>query len=144
MPRRQTLGETVDLTERRIAEFRHDPNYESLHRLSNRDHLIVPDIAYSLTHHFHELLGKELQNPNWQAHSIFEALQVIDFALSRTGVILKYEARVAMASGSRGPRDRPRHLHFDRPFLIYVKKRGTDTPPFFVMWVDNAELMQRY
>jgi hypothetical protein len=37
-----------------------------------------------------------------------------------------------------------RHFHFDRPFLIYVKKRGADYSPFFVMWVDNAELMQEY
>ncbi len=29
---------------------------------------------------------------------------------------------------------------FDRPFLIVVKKRGAERP-FFVMWVDNAELL---
>jgi hypothetical protein len=29
---------------------------------------------------------------------------------------------------------------FDRPFLIVVKKRGAEHP-FFVMWVDNAELL---
>jgi hypothetical protein len=27
-----------------------------------------------------------------------------------------------------------------RPFLIYLKKRGAGHP-FFVMWVDNAELL---
>jgi hypothetical protein len=29
-------------------------------------------------------------------------------------------------------------------FLVYVKKRGDDYSPFFVMWVDNAELMQEF
>jgi len=35
-------------------------------------------------------------------------------------------------------------MYFDRPFLIYVKKRGAEYSPFFVMWVDNAELMERF
>lgn len=30
---------------------------------------------------------------------------------------------------------------FDRPFLIYVKKRGAPHP-HFVMWVENAELLR--
>ncbi|UCF14864.1 MAG: hypothetical protein JSW59_15755 [Phycisphaerales bacterium] len=38
----------------------------------------------------------------------------------------------------------PRHFDFNSPFLIYVKKRGADYSPFFVMWVDNAELMQQF
>jgi hypothetical protein len=37
---------------------------------------------------------------------------------------------------------KPRHLRFDRPFLICVKKREANATPFFLMWVDNAELMQ--
>ena len=34
----------------------------------------------------------------------------------------------------------PREFRFHRPFLIYMKKRDADRP-FFVMWVDNAELL---
>jgi hypothetical protein len=49
-----------------------------------------------------------------------------------------------MASGIRGPLDVPRYFYFNRPFLISVAKRGANARPFFVMWVDNAELMQPY
>lgn len=31
---------------------------------------------------------------------------------------------------------------FNRPFLVYMQKRGAERP-FFVMWVDNAELLVR-
>jgi hypothetical protein len=31
-------------------------------------------------------------------------------------------------------------LLFYRPFFLYMKKRGAKHP-FFVMWVDNAELL---
>lgn len=35
-------------------------------------------------------------------------------------------------------------LHLDRPFLICVKKREPGAAPFFLMWVDNSELMQKF
>jgi len=36
----------------------------------------------------------------------------------------------------------PRCFLFNQPFLVYMKKRNADQP-FFVMWVDNAELLVR-
>ncbi len=36
-----------------------------------------------------------------------------------------------------------RRFEFNRPFLLYIKKRGADYP-FFVMWMDNAELLQKW
>lgn len=39
---------------------------------------------------------------------------------------------------------KPRHFHFDRPFLICVQKREPNATPFSLMWVDNAELMKPY
>jgi hypothetical protein len=33
-----------------------------------------------------------------------------------------------------------RLFHFDQPFLICLKRRDADYP-FFLMWVDNAELL---
>jgi len=144
VPRRNTLGEAVAAVEQKISEFKHDPDYGVLHKLRPIDTLIVPDILYKLTHDFEELLGKYLGNKKWREYFFFEAMQIIDFSLSRTGVILKSEARIGVAGGISRPIEEPRKLHFDRPFLIYVKKRDGGTSPFFVMWVDNAELMNEF
>lgn len=35
-----------------------------------------------------------------------------------------------------------RHFDFNHPFLIYLKKRDGGRP-VFVMWVENAELLER-
>jgi len=139
IPRRNTLGEAVVEVEKNISEFKHDPDYKVRCRLGRNDTLIVPDVLYKLTHHFKELLGKYLGNRQWRDYFFFEAMQMIDFSLSRTGVSLKSEARIGIARNGE-----PRKLHFDRPFLIYVQKREAGTRPFFVMWVDNAELMQEF
>jgi len=67
---------------------------------------------------------------------------MIDFTLGRTGVILKSDATIIIPPLGVVPEQR--RFHFNRPFLIYIKKRGPATSPFFVMWVDNAELMQEF
>jgi hypothetical protein len=72
------------------------------------------------------------------------ALQKIDFSLSRTGVVLR-STGVMGASRSRSAQiAKPRYPYFNRPFLIYVKKRQPNAQPFFVMWVDNTELLKPY
>ena len=147
VPRRNTLGETVTAVEQKISEFKNDPYYEQRRKLqtpelSPGDILIVPDVLYKLTHHFTELQGKGLGNRQWQGYFILEARQMIDFALSRTGVTVKSWA--APVAGPAGRPPQPRRLYFNRPFLVYVKKRMPDHSPFFVMWVDNAELMKKF
>lgn len=143
VPRTATLGEAARSLNEKIARFRNDPNYTALSKLRRVDTLIVPDVLYKLTHHFDELLGKQIGNMPG-ATIIIEAMQRIDFTLSRTGVILRSEARMGTSTTKSRDIDEPRHLHFDRPFLICVKKRDADAVPFFLMWVDNAELMKRY
>ncbi len=62
------------------------------------------------------------------------AQQDILFKLDRSGASLRSEAK--MYTLGKGP-----SFIVDNPFLIYMKKRGADLP-YFVMWVDNAELLQ--
>ena len=142
MPRRNTLGEAAKTLQDKIATFKNNSDYEVLRRLQPGDTLVVPDVLYKLTHHFNELLGKHLGNQKWGDYFLFEAMQRIDFTLSRTGVVLKSEARVPPARSARTRKEW--QLHFDRPFLICVQKREPNATPFFLMWVDNAELMQKY
>jgi prepilin-type processing-associated H-X9-DG protein len=153
VPRYGTLADIVTSVEQKMAEFKNEPDYEVLRKLGpgsgNRppDRLIVPDVLYKLTHRFAELKGKQIKNQEWKDYWFLEAREIVDFTLSRTGVVLKSEARLGAAPPfSMPPRrlEEPRYFYFNRPFLIYVKKRGAEFSPFFVMWVDNAELMNAF
>ena len=75
---------------------------------------------------------------NDQDYFILEAMQIIDFSINRTSVVIESSSITGHESSSR------RNFYFNRPFLIYVKKRGDDYSPIFAMWVDNAELMNLY
>jgi hypothetical protein len=145
MPQHSTFDAAAKALRQKIAEFTNDPDYEVLRKLRSVDTLIVPDVACKLMHHFAEMIDKDLGNPNWPNYFISEAMQRIDFTLSRTGVVLKSEALIRPATrGGPAREQKPRHLHFDRPFLICVQKREANATPFFLMWVDNAELMKPY
>jgi hypothetical protein len=150
VPQQENLGKTVDLVERKISEFMQDPNYEQMRKLKPAirggrfgeqpaDSLIVPDMFYKLTHHFAELEGKVIGNQPWldQGYIMGKAMQITDFALGRTGRVLKLDEDIVVTSATS-----VRRFDFNKPFLIYIKKRGPSASPFFVMWVDNAELMQ--
>ncbi len=144
VPRAGTLAEALAATQKDIADFKDDPYYGELRNLRPIDGIRAPDISCKLRHSFSELLGKYLGNAGFTDESFFEALQMIDFNLSRTGVILKSEMRTGAAAGRPARVDKPRNFWFDKPFLIYVKKRQAEANPFFVMWVDNAELMTAF
>ena len=156
VPQQKTLGKTVDYAEQKISEFTQDPDYGQMRKLrpatvggrtgapQPAETLAVPDMLYKLTHHFAELEGKAIGNQPWldQGYYIRKALQMIDFSLSRTGVVLKSDATIIIPPLSSVTE--PRRFDFNRPFLIYIKKREPAASPFFVMWVDNAELMQEF
>jgi len=153
VPQHKTLGKTVAYVEQKFSEFMQDPSYEELRKLQpitlhsryqrRAETLVVPDVLYKLTHHFAELEGRAIGNQPWleQVYLMGKAMQVTDFTLGMTGIILNSDRYIFVPIS--GGLQQPRHFHFNRPFLIYIKKRELSASPFFVMWVNNAELMQK-
>lgn len=91
-------------------------------RFSQRDSLVVPDVVFKIDHEFKELQGRgDLVK------------QMIDFRLDKSGAVLTSESMwEALGMG--------RSFNFTRPFLVVMRKRGS-AEPYFVMWIDNAELL---
>ncbi len=125
-----SLAETYDHVQRGIEQFRQQPNYDHDRWFHDSDDLEVPDVFCRIDHRFTELIDRTVTNAGMP---IVEALQTIKFRLDRSGVLLESEALVEIGAI-------PREFLFNRPFLIYMKKRDADRP-FFVLWVDNAELL---
>jgi hypothetical protein len=137
----ETLAQTLAVLEEKIADSPKEKRIREfgindvLLVFGINDVLLVPNMFWRITHHFNELKGKSLRNQGYEGYWIKEALQMVQFKLDRSGAELKSEAKLHLAPA-------PSHFMFDRPFLIYMKKRGAEHP-FFVMWVDNPELLSR-
>ncbi len=134
--RKATLAATIADVEQKIKWKPPPKNYSTLLR---RDTLLVPTMNWRVRHRFKELEGpdKGLLGPPFHGRQhIARALQTIEFRLDRSGA----EATSEWVSQSKPGSSR---FELDRPFLVYLKKRG-GSRPFFAMWVDNAELLQAW
>jgi hypothetical protein len=135
MPRPKTLAAAIEHVQAQAASVAPGPSQ----RLNHEDHLLVPEMCWRLNHHFAELENDSLLNEEFKGWSVSEASQMIDFRIDRYGVEIKSEAKFI----ARGRTPIPRSFVFDGPYLLYLKKPDAKWP-FFVMWVDNAELLRRF
>lgn len=134
VPRKTNLAETVSYLDAKIAEWA--ALMPKPRGLGLNDSLHIPILAWHIVHRFSELEGKAIKNPALAAMPIVQAEQMIEFRLDRNGADLGSEAKLVPASISVD-------YAFNRPYLIYMKKRAAKRP-FFVMWVDNAELLSSF
>jgi hypothetical protein len=143
IPRKETLADTLADLRVKMAAFRAalpaDPSPSRDDVFDFNDRFIVPTMHWHIAHHFRELEGEDkvLLHPNWRDAFLQTAFQSIDFRLDPEGSTVASSALLEVKS--RGPR----LYHFNRPFLIVMRKREAKTP-FFVMWVDNAELLSAF
>ncbi len=123
-----TLQQTYEVVQDNIRQFRGES-------IQPGESLAVPELFWQINHQFAELIGLPINRD----YGIDEAYQTMRFRLDRSGVILESKAKIVAKSASAKP-DLRRSFMFNKPFLIYLKKRDAQQP-FFVMWVDNAELL---
>jgi hypothetical protein len=132
LARKETFAETISELQRRIDAH---PKGHLQNRFGPNDELRVPTMHWRIDHRFQEIEGidRKFLNPSLRDLYLSKAFQSIYFRLDRAGADLKSEAGPTAGAGTH-------HYYFDQPYLIVIRKRGAANP-FFVMWVDNAELM---
>jgi hypothetical protein len=132
--RKPTLADTLASVQDKITK---SPTEGHRARCNPRDTLLIPAMHWQVSHHFKELEGRDKRFDNAPLKGLFldTALQSIQFRLDRSGAQLASEAKVYVKPGAS-------YFNFNRPFLIILKKRDAKQP-FFVMWVDNTELLDR-
>jgi hypothetical protein len=140
IPRKSTLAETLDELNKMSA--RSQPA-----ALSLTASLLVPNMNWRIEHDFRELEGQDkvFLNATLAEQVLLKLFQFVDFKMDRFGSSVESGSFMAsqLANGIEHQEDtNPDHYYFDRPFLIVMKKREAKRP-FFVMWVDNAELLCR-
>jgi hypothetical protein len=136
----QSSRKKKDAERKRSLDDDDFPNMNAEHDRSFgvNDSLLVPNMHWRIKHRFKELERSEkpAENPAPGNFWLGEAFQMIEFKLEKTGAKVSSEARKT----DKDKGGHPLPFHFNRPFLIYMKKRDAQHP-FLVMWVDNAELL---
>jgi hypothetical protein len=120
---KESLAATWQEVQRKVAEWK---PAQSERTFGTDDSLAVPDLNYKIHHSFTEL----------ETSGLLETSQVIEFRLDRSGASVASESFIKSPSTA----GMGRRFSFTRPFLIAMRNRG-EAEPYFVMWVDNAELL---
>jgi len=130
--RRATLGAILEDVEAKACR---SATAGESRRFGVRDVFLVPSLHFAINHNYTELSGKPLHNPGFTEYRIGLAQQRIQFRLDRGGAELASEAQIIC---------KPSATYFvcDGPFVIVMRQRGAPRP-FFVMWVENAELLAK-
>jgi len=129
---KESLEETIEHVNTLIENFKNSENRDP--EFGPYDAILIPEMFWEIDHRFEELIDRVVSNAD-PPMPIVEARQGIKFRLDRSGATLESEATLKIAAI-------PRDFRFDRPFLVYMKKRDCEQP-FFVMWVGNAELLNK-
>ncbi len=140
LPRQRTLAETWGDLREKIAA-----SPPSGYLLLEPATLLVPNVNWRIGHDFRQLTGadKRFLNAGFTDQFLASVFEFVDFKMDRFGSSVESGAYFGsdLINGHEHEEDtNPNHFHFDRPFLIVMKKRDAKHP-FFVMWVDNAELL---
>jgi hypothetical protein len=101
--------------------------------------LLVPNLNWRIEHDYRDLKDNTFLNARMQGRKLITVSQFVDFKMDRFGAAVESGAILGSDNGHEPDLD-PDRYHFDQPFLIVLKKRDANNP-FFVMWVDNAELL---
>jgi hypothetical protein len=107
-----------------------------VYNLNAEDELIIPVIKFKASHTYSEVKGLEFSS-NYGPIDIFE--QAVNFNFDRKGVVL--EADVSMAD-SVGMPQKPKLLHFDKPFYLYIREINA-SHPYFNLWISDPEILEK-
>lgn len=105
---------------------------------TEKDILIVPEIAVDKTLSYDSLCGKKIIGSEY---IISQALQTIKFKMDNKGGSLKSEAALSIMKTALLPEDNsPKFLLFDKPFILFLKEQGKEKP-YYAMKIENIDYL---
>ncbi len=125
----KTLKETLNKVMMRVSKG-------NSQRLSFHDELVIPKIRISEITEYKQLYGKHLANKGYETYYFIAALQKINFSMDESGVVANASAEIVLEK--KAPK--PKHLVFDKPFLLMLKRKDHNEPDL-VVYIQNQEFL---
>lgn len=108
------------------------------------DELRIPKVVFNIETNYKTLGGNSFMLKK-QTYSIERAFQRTAFLLDEEGAKVESRSETEVTTEAEPEpieKPHPKKLHFNKPFLVILKRK--DSPnPYFAMWVENTELMQK-
>ncbi|MFH1452469.1 MAG: hypothetical protein ABIH00_00635 [Armatimonadota bacterium] len=124
-----------------------EDTYSNMNNLINKresadwrdgDSLQIPKIDFNISHDYTELEGKNVKNKGYEGYFIAKAKQDVKFSLNEEGARLESQAKIVMSRAI----SLNKNIVFDKPFLVCLRKKGSDKP-YLLIWVNNPEILKQ-
>jgi hypothetical protein len=120
------------------------PGNDWKYTLQETDSIAIPQIRFNLETNYKKLEGQQISTSDQPQLKLEFVYQRTGFILNENGAVVESYAEFSTTE-DRGDAElpRPKKMIFDKPFFIVLKKK--DSPnPYFVMKVENAELLEKF
>ncbi len=135
--KRGTFLEMFNATKRLITKGNASKKINaSMYQLNMEDELLIPAIKFKALRDYTELRGLEFSS-KYGPIDIFS--QAISFDFDRSGVVMESNVEVA---DSIGMPQKPKLLHFSKPFYLFIKEANAPYP-YFNLWVSDVSILER-
>jgi hypothetical protein len=138
-----TLAETVQQVMHLVTQGlkeRADNKQYWKYRIDYVDMFSIPAIKFNIETNYQSLQGQSFATKNNNKYTIETAYQRTGFILNENGAVMESEAYVLSDTIATAPESHPKKMVFDKPFYVLLKRTGKSNP-YFVMKVNNAELL---
>jgi len=116
-------------------------NKKYLSTIGKSDRFTAPKLH--LDHHrdYVELIRKYLLNKGFSDYFIAKMFENIKFDMDEKGARVENEAVIAMSDSMMMEPEKPKNFILDKPYWV-VMKRADSQNPYFILGVNNVELME--
>lgn len=101
----------------------------------------APKLSMSMRRDYKEIIGKQVTTKGFESYRIAQMFENIKFDMDEKGARVENEAVILMIKGIP-VQEKVRRFILDAPYWI-VMKRADSAQPYFILGVNNAELMKK-
>ncbi|HLV50459.1 MAG TPA: hypothetical protein VKY44_00725, partial [Flavobacterium sp.] len=103
------------------------------------DKVRIPMIEFNLKKKYNELIGNQFQAKNVM-YEIVDVNQQNAFVLNEKGA--EVESMATMDAAASAEEIEPKNLIFNKPFVVFLKRKNSDFP-YFAVYISNPELLKK-
>lgn len=110
--------------------------------IGSSDYFEAPRLLLDINRDYNELIGKQLANKNFEAYYIAKMFENIKFNMDEKGAKVENEAVIMLPKSIAEVAEKTKNLILDKPFWVVMKRQNSQNP-YFILGVNNTELMEK-
>jgi hypothetical protein len=140
--------ETASLRIRAFLERKEEdiPESEVIQYLSKGDQVRIPYLTLESNAEFKDQLAGIIHFQKLRNMRVFQASQLTRFKLHEKGAKVRSEAIILVEPFGSAPKPKPkppRAFIYDRPFFVFMWKKGAEWP-YFGAWIGDSSAMEKW